>query len=82
MEHSVVLAPEARGAGLGRALMHALEEHARAAGVHCLIAGVSAENPSGLRFHGAIGFEEVARLPEVGFKNGRFLDLVLMQKML
>lgn len=80
MEHSVILAPQARGHGLGRALMAALLHHARAGGVHSLWAGVSGENPAGIGFHAALGFRHVATLPEVGFKFGRFIDLVLMMR--
>ncbi|MDF0600595.1 GNAT family N-acetyltransferase [Psychromarinibacter sp. C21-152] len=82
MEHTVILAPAARGRGLGRALMAALEAHARAAGVHSIIAAVSSANPEGRAFHTAIGYEPVAILPEVGYKRGRWLDLHLMQKRL
>jgi phosphinothricin acetyltransferase len=82
MEHSILLAPGARGHGAGRALMTALTSHAREAGAHQMIAGVSAENPDGVAFHTALGFVEIARVPEAGRKFGRFIDLVLMQKFL
>jgi phosphinothricin acetyltransferase len=82
MEHTIILAPKARGRGAGRALMAAVEGHARAGGAHTLFAGVSGENAEGVAFHARIGFSTVARIPEVGRKFGRWLDLVLMMKML
>lgn len=82
MEHTIILGEAARGKGIGRGLMTALEDHARAQGAHCLIAGVSAENPEGRAFHAAMGFAEVARVPQVGRKFGRWVDLLLMQKIL
>jgi phosphinothricin acetyltransferase len=81
-EHTVILAPEARGRGVGRALMARLQEVARAADMHVLVAGVSGENLGAIAFHRAIGFAEVARMPEVGRKFGRWMDLVLLQKVL
>ena len=82
MEHSILLAPGARGQGTGRALVAALCNHAAAAGAHQMIAGVSGENPAGIAFHARMGFAEIARLREAGYKFGRFIDLVLMQKFL
>lgn len=81
-EHTVVLAPEARGKGHGRGLMQAVEDHARERGIHTIFAGVSSDNPRGVAFHTALGYHTVAVLPEVGFKFGRWLDLTLMQKKL
>lgn len=82
LETSVMLAPEATRQGAGRALMEEVEARARRAGVHVLVAGISGENSDALAFHTCIGFEEVGRMPEVGFKFERWLDLVLMQKLL
>ena len=82
MEHTILVAPGARGTGLGRALLAAVEQHARSGGAHVLVAGVSAENPAGVSFHARMGFREVARLAQVGWKFGRAIDLVLMQKFL
>lgn len=82
MEHTIQLAPGAGGGGLGRSLMAAIEGHARSAGVRSMIAGVSAANPAGQAFHARLGYAVIAVLPEVGWKGGRWLDLVLMQKFL
>ena len=82
MEHTVILTETAGGKGIGRALLLAVEDHARQAGVHSMFAGVSSENPGGVAFHTALGYTEVAVLPEVGFKFARWMDLHLMQKLL
>lgn len=81
-EHSIVINPDARGTGVGRALMAELEAELRLRDVGSLWAGVSAENPDGVRFHRRMGFAEVATLPRVGWKFGRWLDLTLMVKRL
>ena len=81
-EHTIICGPATRGMGIGRALMEAAMDHARAAEFHSMIAGVSAANPDGVAFHEKLGFKQIAVLPEVGRKFGRWLDLVLMQKML
>lgn len=82
MEHTIMLSPDAKGRGAGRALMRVVEDHAEEAGVGSLWAGISSENSEGIAFHRTIGFEEVALLPKVGFKFDRWLDLVLMRKWL
>jgi phosphinothricin acetyltransferase len=80
LEHSIHIAPSHHGRGMGRALMERLERAVPDAG--SLIAAISAANPGAAVFHARIGFAEVGRIPQAGWKNGRWLDLVLMQKLL
>jgi L-amino acid N-acyltransferase len=82
MEHSIHLSHAAQGRGLGRLLLAALEDHARTHGVHSMIAAVAGENTAGIAFHAACGYAHVATIPAVGWKFGRWMDLVLMQKFL
>ena len=82
MEHSISLSNAVRGRGVGRALMGDMEAHAAVAGVHSMWAGVSGANPAGRDFHAALGYREIATLPEVGHKWGQWLDLTLRQKVL
>jgi phosphinothricin acetyltransferase len=82
VEHSVYVAEAARRVGIATELLGALEEHARQRGMHVMIGGVAADNGPSLFLHRRLGFVETGRLPEVGEKFGRWLDLVLMQKVL
>jgi len=82
VEHSVYVDAAARGRGLGRALLEALIEAARRQGKHVMLGGIDAANGASLALHRGIGFVETARMPEVGRKFDRWLDLVFMQKML
>ncbi len=82
MEHTVIVTEHARGAGVARALMTALEDHARKAGVTSIIAGISSENQDGLRFHAAMGYLQVGVVARAGRKFGRWMDLHLLQKLL
>jgi phosphinothricin acetyltransferase len=82
VEHSVYVAEGARRRGVAFALLQALEARARAGGMHVMIGGIAADNHASLALHAKCGHVETARMPEVGQKFGRWLDLVFMQKLL
>jgi phosphinothricin acetyltransferase len=82
VEHTVHVAEGRRGSGLGRALVTALFPLAARLGKHVMLAGVDAENLASIRFHESLGFKAVGRLEQVGFKFGRYLDLVFLQRFL
>lgn len=78
VEHSIYLRDEAQGRGVGKALMAALVEDARAKGFHLMIAVIDAGNQGSIAFHERFGFQMAGRLPQAGFKHGRWLDQVNM----
>jgi len=82
MELSIHVAENHWGRGVGRALIDALVERGRAAGVHVLVAAIDGANEASIRFHERLGFEVVGRMPQTGLKFGRWLNLVLMQRIL
>ncbi len=82
VEHTIHVDGRHHGRGVGRRLLGALIERARDEGVHVMVAGVDADNDGSIRFHEAMGFVEVGRLPQTGAKFGRWLDLVLLQRVL
>jgi L-amino acid N-acyltransferase YncA len=82
VEHTIHVDATHQGAGVGTNLLQALLERATSAGKHVMIGAVDGDNTGSIRFHQRHGFVEVARLPETGFKFGRWLDLVLLQRTL
>lgn len=81
-EHSVYVARHCRGQGIGKSLLKALIERAREDQLHALIGAIDAENRVSCAMHERLGFECVGKLPQVGFKFGRWLDLALYQLLL
>ncbi|HXQ61720.1 MAG TPA: GNAT family N-acetyltransferase, partial [Acidimicrobiales bacterium] len=79
VENTIHVREDRWGSGVGRDLMQALVDQARASGKHTMVAAVDGANEGSIRFHERLGFVEVARMPEVGAKFGRWLDLVLLQ---
>ncbi len=81
-ELTVHVRGDCHGSGIGSALIEALIERARTIDLHILVAAVDADNDASIRFHEALGFTVVARMPEVGRKFDRWLTLVLLQRAL
>jgi L-amino acid N-acyltransferase YncA len=82
VEHSVYVDAPARRGGIGRSLLTALIARAEARGLHAMVGGIEAGNGASLALHAALGFREVGRLPEVGRKFDRWLDLVFVERLL
>jgi L-amino acid N-acyltransferase YncA len=82
VEHSVHVRADCRGQGVGRGLVVELLARAAAMGKHVMIAGIDADNAVSIGLHSSLGFVRVGHFREVGFKFGRWLDLVFMECML
>lgn len=82
VENSVYVDARHHRLGIGRSLLAALIERATAMNKHAMVAGIEAANAGSIGLHASLGFTEVGRMPEVGCKFGRWLDLVFMQKQL
>jgi len=81
-ENSVYVAADLRGKGIGKLLMRPLVDAARQRGLHAILAGIDAENEASIRLHASFGFVKVAHFKQVGFKFGRWLDVVYMELLL
>jgi phosphinothricin acetyltransferase len=82
VENSVYIHHEMHRRGIGSAILRDLIERARGLGHHTIIAGIDGEQTGSLGIHARFGFEKVAHLKQVGFKFGRWLDVIYMQLML
>ena len=80
VEHSVYIAPHAQRRGIGTSLLERLIEDAAKLGKHMMVGGIAADNLASLALHARLGFTETARMPQVGYKFGRWLDLVFVQR--
>jgi L-amino acid N-acyltransferase YncA len=83
LEDSIYLHPDARGQGLGRLLLTELITRCEAAGARQMLAVIGdADNAGSIGVHAALGFEHTGLLKASGWKFGRWLDVVLMQRAL
>ncbi len=83
LENSIYLAPDERGRGVGRLLLTELVSRCEAAGARQMLAVIGdAANAGSIGVHAALGFEHTGVLRAAGWKFGRWLDVVLMQRAL
>jgi phosphinothricin acetyltransferase len=80
VEHSVYVAPEAHGRGVGTTLLRALIASTEAAGIWTIESGVFPENAASLRLHAANGFRQVGVRERVGQRHGVWRDVVLLER--
>ena len=81
-DFSVYVAREARGRGIGDALLTALEDRARAIGYHKLVLAAFPTNAAGMRLYERHGFHTVGVYREHGWLDGQWVDVVVMEKIL
>jgi L-amino acid N-acyltransferase YncA len=83
VENSVYVAAEGHRRGIGRALLKALIEACARQGKRQMVAVIGdSDNRASIELHRAMGFREVGTLKDIGYKHGRWVDSVLMQRAL
>lgn len=82
LETTIYLSPSVQRQGVGTALMRRLIADCRALGCRALIACITGENTQSQAFHRRLGFEQVSLFRSVGYKMGRWLDVVDMELLL
>ncbi|AUY48037.1 GNAT family N-acetyltransferase [Streptomyces sp. CB01881] len=80
VEHSVYVRPDARGGGVGLALLGALLASTDAAGIWTVQSGVFPENAASLGLHAKAGFRVVGTRERIGRHHGRWRDVVLLER--
>jgi L-amino acid N-acyltransferase len=81
-EVSIYVEASMRGRRVGTLLLEPLIAAARQRGLHALLAAIDAQNEASLRLHSSVGFQKVGHFKEIGFKFGRWLDVVYMELLL
>ncbi len=82
IEHSVYVAEEFLGKGIGKLLLAELIQLAKNQGYHTMIGAIDADNSGSITFHEKFGFKSVGTIRQVGYKFDKWLDLVFMQLIL
>ncbi|MDE6086112.1 MAG: GNAT family N-acetyltransferase [Muribaculaceae bacterium] len=78
-ETTIYLSHESCHNGMGKIMMEKLIQISRERGAHVLIACITGDNTSSLHFHSSFGFQDVSHFHNVGYKHGRWLDVIDME---
>ncbi|WP_377294424.1 GNAT family N-acetyltransferase [Rhizobium sp. SG2393] len=79
VEDSIYLGPQARGRGIGRALLDQLVARCTTLGFRQMVAVIGGAHPASIGVHRAAGFIDCGTMKGSGYKHGRWLDTVFMQ---
>jgi L-amino acid N-acyltransferase YncA len=82
VEHTIHVAESYRKRGLGRAILTELIHRATKGGYHLMIGAIDSDNVGSIKLHEEFGFAECARIKDAALKHGKYLTLVLMEKVL
>jgi L-amino acid N-acyltransferase YncA len=80
VEHSVYVHPDARGQGIGLALLGALIASTEEAGIWTIQSGIFPENTASVALHHAVGFRDVGIRERIGQHHGRWRDVLLLER--
>ena len=82
VEHTIHVAEAYRKRGIGRTILTELIKRAKEGGYHLMIGAIDSENVGSIKLHEEYGFTECARIKDAALKHGKFLTLILMEKIL
>ena len=82
VEHSIYVHKDQRGKGIAKNLLRTLIDQAAASNLHTIVAGIDSLNEVSINLHKQFGFTITGHIEQVGYKFGRWLDLVFMQLIL
>lgn len=82
VEHTIHVAETYRKRGIGRAILTELIRRAKEGEYHLMIGAIDSENVGSIKLHEEFGFTECARIKDAAQKQGKYLTLVLMEKIL
>ncbi len=81
VENSVYVRHDCHRQGVGAAILADQIERARGLGLHAIVAVIDSEQAASIALHAGHGFTEVGRMPQIGWKFDRWLDVVFMERL-